>query len=155
MNNKKWMTVAATLALSTSLAIAAPHGGRGEGKAGDKRGHGELGARFAEKLNLTDAQKAQIKTIRQNNRQQNRAVFEQSRETFKQFREAKKAGDTARVAQLEPVVEQQRAQIKQLMTAERQLVLALLTPEQRAQYDALKAEHQARRGQRGERNRSN
>ncbi|HYO75564.1 MAG TPA: Spy/CpxP family protein refolding chaperone [Thermoanaerobaculia bacterium] len=155
MNTKKWMTVAATLALSTSIAIAAPHGGRGEGKSGGKRGHGEFEGRFAEKLNLTDAQKAQIKTIRQNNREQNKAVFEQSRETFKQFWEAKKAGDTARVEQLKPVFEQQRAQVRQLLDAERQLVLALLTPEQRAQYEALKAERESRRGQRGERHRNN
>lgn len=150
MNKNKWMTMAAVLALSTSLAIAAP-GGEGHGKRGGKRGHGEFGARFAENLNLTDAQKEQIKTIRTNNREQNKAFFEQSRATFEQFRAAKKAGDTAKMEQLRPALERLRAQMKQFRDAERQQILALLTPDQRAKFDALEAEREARRGQRGER----
>jgi protein CpxP len=156
MNKNKWMTMAAVLALSTSLAVAAPHGGKGDGKFGGKRGHGEFGERFAEKLNLTDAQKEQIKTIRQNNREQNKAFFEQSRATFEQFREAKKANDTARLEQLKPALEQQRAQMKQFRDAERQQILALLTPDQKAKFDTMQAEreaHRGERGQRGERNR--
>ncbi|HEX8616590.1 MAG TPA: Spy/CpxP family protein refolding chaperone [Thermoanaerobaculia bacterium] len=151
MNKSKWMTMAAVVALSATMAVAAPHGGKRDGKAGGRHGRGELGAKFAEKLKLTDAQKAQIKTIRTNNREQNKAFFEQSRETFQQFREAKKANDTARLEQLKPVIERQRAQMLQFRSAERQQILALLTPEQRTQFDALEAEREARRGQRGER----
>jgi periplasmic protein CpxP/Spy len=145
---KKVMTMAAVLALSTSLAIAAPHGGRG---GGGRHGRGEFGARFADKLNLTDAQKTAIRNIRKNNREANKAFFEQSRETFRQFREAKKAGDTAKVEQLKPAVEQQRARLRQFHKTEREQILSLLTPEQRTQFDALKAEREARRGERGER----
>lgn len=150
MNKSKWMTMAAVVALSSSLAIAAP---RGEGKGGKLGGHGrgEFGARFAEKLNLTEAQKEQIKTIRTNNREQNKAFFEQSRETFQQFREAKKANDTAKLEQLKPALEKQRAQMKAFRDAERQQILALLTPEQRTKFDALQAEREARHGQRGQR----
>lgn len=153
-NMNKVMTMAAVLALSTSLAIAAPHGGRG-GRAG-KHGRGEFGARFAEKVGLTDAQKEQIKNIRQNNREANKAFFEQSRETFKQFREAKKANDTAKLEQLKPLLEEQRAKMKQFRQTERDQILSLLTPEQRTKFDALKAEREARRSERGERrNRGN
>jgi len=150
MNKNKWMTMAAVLALSTSLAIAAPHGGKG-GKFGGKHGRGEFGEKFAEKLNLTDAQKEQIRTIRTNNREQNKAFFEQSRATFEQFREAKKANDTAKLEQLKPALETQRAQMKQFREAERQQILALLTPEQRTKFDALQQEREARRGERGQR----
>jgi protein CpxP len=156
MNKNKWMTMAAVLALSTSLAIAAPHGGKGGGKFGGKHGRGEFGEKFAEKLNLTEAQKAQVKTIRQNNREQNKAFFEQSRSTFEQFRDAKKANDTAKLEQLKPALERQRAQMKQFRDAERQQILALLTPEQRTKFDALEQERGERhgnRGPRGERNR--
>lgn len=153
MNKSKWMTMAAVVTLSASLAIAAPHGGKGGGRHGGKHGRGEFGERFAEKLNLTDAQKAQIKTIRQNNREQNKAFFEQSRATFEQFREAKKANDTAKLEQLKPALEQQRAQMKQFRDAERQQILALLTQEQRARFDAMQAEREAHGGERRERNR--
>ncbi|HYK02406.1 MAG TPA: Spy/CpxP family protein refolding chaperone [Thermoanaerobaculia bacterium] len=155
MNKNKWMTMAAVLALSTSLAIAAPHGGKGGGKFGGKHGRGEFGERFAEKLNLTDAQKEQIKTIRTNNREQNKAFFEQSRATFEQFREAKKANDTAKLEQLKPALERQRAQMKQFRDAERQQILALLTPEQRTKFDALEQERAERRGVRGQRGHRN
>jgi Spy/CpxP family protein refolding chaperone len=153
MNKNKWMTMAAVLALSTSLAIAAPHGGKG-GKGG-KHGRGEFSEKFAEKLNLTDAQKEQIKTIRTNNREQNKAFFEQSRATFEQFREAKKANDTAKLEQLKPALEQQRAQMKQFRDAERQQILALLNSEQRTQFDALEKEREARHGDRGPRGNRN
>ena len=155
MNKSKWMTMAAVVTLSASLAIAAPHGGKGGGRHGGKHGRGEFGERFAEKLNLTDAQKAQIKTIRQNNREQNKAFFEQSRATFEQLHAAKKANDTAKVEQLKPVLEQQRAQMKQFRDTERQQILALLTQEQRAKFDAMQAEREAHRGERGERRQRN
>jgi len=147
MKSKKFMTMAAVLALSTTVAFAAPHEGKG-GKFG-RGGRGEFGARFAEKLNLTDAQKAQIKTIRQNFREQNKTFFESSRNTFQQFREAKQANDTARLESLKPQLEASRAQMQQLREQERTQILAILTPEQRTQYEALKAEREARRGQRG------
>jgi Spy/CpxP family protein refolding chaperone len=41
--------------------------------------------------------------------------------------------------------------MKELRTAQHQRVLALLTPEQRTQWEALKAERQAKRGDRGNR----
>ncbi|HEY0159487.1 MAG TPA: Spy/CpxP family protein refolding chaperone [Thermoanaerobaculia bacterium] len=149
MKSTKWMTMAAVLTLSASLAIAAPHGGKG-GRGG-KHGRGEMGARLFEKLNLTDAQKAQIRTIHENFRAQNKAFFESSRTTFEQFREAKKANDTARVEALKPAVERNREQMKKLRDQQRQQVLTVLTPEQRTQWEALKGEREARRGDRKQR----
>ena len=155
MNKNKWITMAAVVALSASMAVAAPHADKAGGKFGGKRGHGEFGARLAEKLNLTEAQKAQIKTIRDASRDQNMALFEQSRETFRQFRDAKQANDTARLQQLQPLLEQQRAQLKQVRESERQLIVAILTPQQRTQFEALKADREAHRGQRGEHGKRN
>lgn len=147
MKSKKFFTMAAVLALSTTVAFAAPHEGKG-GKHG-RGGRGE--ARFFQQLNLTDAQKEQIKSIRQNFREQNKAFFETSRNTFQQFRDAKKANDTAKVESLKPQMEANRTQMQQLRQQERTQILAVLTPEQRAQYEALKAERESRRAQRGNR----
>ena len=147
MKTKQMITMAAVLAFSASLAVAAPH----EGKRGKHwRGGQEFGPRFAKKLNLTDAQKAQIKDIRKNLREQNKAFFQSSRETFQQAREARKAGDQAKVDSLRPILGANRAQMQQLRDAERTQILAVLTPEQRTQWEALKAERQARHGKRSE-----
>jgi periplasmic protein CpxP/Spy len=150
MKSNKWMTMAAVLTLSASLAIAAPHdGGKGgRGRGGKHHGRGEMGARLFEKLNLTDGQKQQIRTIQQNFRDQNKAFFESTRTTFQQFREAKKANDTARVEALKPTIEANREQMKTLRDAQRQQVLNVLTAEQRTQWEALKAERAERRGDR-------
>ena len=153
MNKTKWMTMAAVLALSTSLAIAAPHDGGGKFGRGGKHGRGEMGARLFEKLNLTDAQKTQIRTIHENFREQNKAFFEQSRATFEQYREAKKANDTARLDALKATMDANREQMKRLREQQHAQIANILTPEQRTQWEALKAEREQRRGERGERGR--
>jgi protein CpxP len=146
-NNKKWLTTAAVLALSSTLAFAAPHEGGRHGRGGRR---GEFSERFAEKLNLTDAQKQQIKDIQTNFREQNKAFFESTRETRKQMHDAKEAGDTARFESLKATAQGQREQMKQLREAQMQRVTSVLTPAQKSQWDALKAERQAKRDQRGE-----
>ena len=151
-NSKKWFAAAAVVALSSTLAFAAPHEGgkRGHGRQGGRGGH-EFGARFAEKLNLSDAQKQQIKDAQTAFRNENKAFFEQARDTRRQIREAKEAGDQAKVEQLKATAKSQHERMKQLRDEQRQRILALLTPEQRTQWEALKAEREAKRGQRGNR----
>lgn len=53
--------------------------GHGEGRGGGHRGGGFMGGRFAEKLNLTDAQKAQMEQIEERFRQQTQSLREQGR----------------------------------------------------------------------------
>ena len=145
MKKNKLITItAAALALTTTMAFAGPHG-RG-GKHG--RHGGEFSARFAEKLNLSDAQKEQVRAFTQSFRESNKALFETHRDAMKQLREAKQAGDQARVDALKPTLQSQRTEMKQRREALKQQIIAILTPEQRAQYEALKAERQARRGDR-------
>ena len=152
-NTKKWFTAAAVVALSSTLAFAAPHGG---GKGGHGRGGrgGEFGERFAQKLNLSEAQKQQIKDIQTQFRSENKAFFESARDTRRQIREATEAGDTARAEQLKAAAQSQHARMKELRDAKRARIEAILTPDQRAQWQALKAEHEAKRGQRGDRKRN-
>ncbi len=146
-NTKKWFTAAAVVALSSTLAFAAPHEGGKRGRGG--RGGHEFGERFAQKLNLSEAQKQQIKDAQTAFRNENKAFFEQARDTRRQIHEAKEAGDAARVEQLKATAKSQHARMKELRTAQNQRILALLTPEQRTQWEALKAERQAKRGNRG------
>lgn len=147
-STKKWFTAAAVVALSSTLAFAAPHEGGKRGKGG--RGGHELGERFAQKLNLSDAQKQQIKDAQASFRNENKAFFDQVRDTRRQIREAKEAGDAARAEQLKATAKSQHERVKVLRTEQRQRILALLTPEQRSQWEALKADRQGKRGQRGQ-----
>jgi protein CpxP len=144
MKKVKWLTTtAAVLAFGATLAIASPGEGRGkwggEGKGRHGR-HGGYGPRFAEKLNLTDAQKAQLDQLRASFRESNKALFEASRETMKRYREAEKAGDTATMQSLQPQVDAHRTQMKEIKEAQKAQIRAILTPEQRAQFDAMEAQ---------------
>jgi len=139
---RKLVTVVAVLTLGAAVAIAAPH----EGKWSGKHGRGEMGAKLAEKLNLTDAQKEQIKAIRKETREQNAAFFQSMRQTHDEFRAAKEANDTAKLDALKATFQSQREQMKQIRDAERQRILGVLTPEQRTQFEQLKAERKARHG---------
>jgi Spy/CpxP family protein refolding chaperone len=148
-STKKWFTAAAAvLALSGTMAFAAPHEGRG-GRHG-RGGRGEFGERMAAKLNLTDAQKQQIKDSQQSFRDENKAFFEAARDTRRQMHEAKEAGDTAKLESLKATAESQHAQMKQLHQAQMQRIEGFLTTEQRAQWQAMKAERQAKRAERGQ-----
>lgn len=148
MNRTKWITITAATALTASLAFAAPHQ---EGRAGrHNRGpRPAMSLRMAERLNLSDAQREQIRTLQSGFREKSKPLFETFRATRRELRLARRAEDDARLEQLAPAVERQRAQLRQLRKAHRQQVLAVLTPEQRTQFEALKAERAGRCGQRG------
>ena len=148
-NSKKWFTAAAAVvALTSTLAFAAPHEGGKHGRGGHG---GAFGERFAAKLNLTDAQKQQIQDAQKSFRDENKAFFEAARDTRKQMHDAKEAGDTAKLEQLKATAQSQHAKMKELRDAQEQRIATFLTAEQRTQWDAMKAERQAKRGQRGNR----
>jgi Spy/CpxP family protein refolding chaperone len=144
---KKTISAVAVLALGATLAFASMHDGKeGKGNWGGHRG-GSFSEMYAQKLNLTDAQKAQIADIEKSSREANKAFFEASKQTREQFKAAKDANDTAKLDALRPTMESQRAQMKQLRDAQDAKIKAILTVEQRAQFDTLKAERAAHRSQ--------
>ena len=145
--NSKWITAVAVAALSATVAFAAPHDG-GQGGWHGKGGHGRGEARLAQKLNLTDEQKQEWKSLEQSFRQDNAPFFQSMRETWQDFKAAKQAGDTAKMDSLKATMQSQFTQMKQLREAQEQKLAAVLTPDQKAQWDALKAERAARRAQR-------
>lgn len=142
MKKSKWITGVAVFALSTSLALAAPHGdGYGH------HGKGGFGQEMVQKLNLTDAQKAQVKDITKSFREQNKAAFESFRATMQDYRAAKQANDTAKINALQPQFDAARAQMKTLRDQLDAKISTVLTPEQNTQWQQLKAERAAKRQQ--------
>ena len=147
MKKKTIISAVAVLALGATLAFAAPHGdkaGKG-GWEGHGEGHrgGDFSEKYAQKLNLTDAQKQQIADLNKSFRDANKAFFDASKQTREQFKAAKDANDTAKLDALRPTMDAQHAQMKQLRAAQDAKIRAILTPEQRIQLDTLKAQHEA------------
>jgi Spy/CpxP family protein refolding chaperone len=144
-NTSKWITAAAVVGLSATLAFAGTGMGEGHGHHGfEGKGRHHGFSKLASKLNLTDAQKEQAKAIRKSSHEQNAAFFQQSHQTMQDFRAAKKAGDTAKAGSLKATLQSQRAQMKQIRAAEDEQFAKILTAEQSAQYQTLKAERAAR-----------
>ena len=145
---KKIISAVAVVALSGTMAFAAidNDGGKAWGHGGHGR-RGAMGERMAQKLNLTDAQKDQLKALHRSFREDNKAFFETMHQTRQEMKAARDAGDTAKVDSLKATFQSQRAQLKQLHDAQQEKFLAILTPDQRTQYDALKAERDARHQQ--------
>ena len=142
---KKTITTAvAVFALGATLAFAGPHG---DWKGGRGHKEGAFSEKMAEKLNLSDAQKEQVKAIEKQFRADNAAFFENAKATREQFRAAKEANDQAKLDSLKPTMEAQRAQMKQLRQAVMDKIRNILTADQRAQLDAFKAQHESRRDQ--------
>ena len=140
---KKFLSALAVVALSGTMAVAAVDNGNAKGFGHRGHRHRMLGAKLAQKLNLTDAQKDQLKAFRQSFREENKAFFQSVRQTHQDLRAARQAGDEAKVNELKATAQSQREQMKQLRQAEHEKFLSVLTPDQRTQLEALKAEWKA------------
>jgi Spy/CpxP family protein refolding chaperone len=99
----------------------------------------------AERLNLSDAQKAQWKQLRRSFHEENKAFLQSARQTMHDFRAARQAHDTATIESLKPTVQANRAQMRQLREAQEQKLMAILNDEQRAQFLQFKSERQQHR----------
>lgn len=89
----------------------------------------ERGEKFAEKLNLTPEQKADLKSIRENAKQQAQAIKSDS--------------------SLTP--DQKKAKFKELRKSSHEQMMAKLTPDQQAKFKEMRKEHRGHRhGRKGE-----
>jgi len=120
------------------------HGGRGKGEFGHK---GEFGARGGHRggmfgsmkgIQLTDAQKEQLKALRQANRP-DKATFEEMHKLMIAVHDGSSTPEQQ--ARLKELSQQMMAKRQ----AQREQFLAVLTPDQKAQMEANKAEQKQRR----------
>ncbi|RAO77814.1 Spy/CpxP family protein refolding chaperone [Dyella jiangningensis] len=149
---RKNITLALAMASALALApfaIAAAAGQDGGPHDGWHGGHGHEFAGAYAKLNLSDAQKANIKQIMQNAFSQTktqRQNLRQQREAFEQMApnaSGYQAAATA-LAQAEGAAATARVQQRAAIRAQ---IYAVLTPAQQAQLATMKADRQARRQQ--------
>ncbi len=148
---KKIITALGVVALGTTLAFgaqnAAPDGGFHGHHQRMGRAH-DRGFAFGSKLDLSEAQKTQLKELRKSFREQNADLLETAREAQKQYRDALVAGDTATADALRPKVDSLRDQLIVARGLQRQATLDILTPDQRQQLEQMKNQWQAKRGAR-------
>ena len=141
----------ASLAVAQSVKTDGANGQRPRGAwhgRDGKRGMGGDGV-FA-RLNLTDDQKAKIKQIRESFAESNKPLREQLRAKRQELRQASEGGTFNEALATQKLTEMAGLQAK-LMGARiqlRQQMLSVLTTEQKAQLDQLKAQFKAHRGAR-------
>jgi len=105
-----------------------------------RNGHRSHAHRIAEKLNLTDAQKQQMKDIRTADRERNKQLYADFRTKLQELRALKQANDP-KAADLKAELKAMRPQIQDARKATHEAMLNILTPEQR---DQLKSARQSR-----------
>ena len=112
--------------------------------------HGGRGAFLGSHLSLTDAQKAQAKSIFQDARQSGEPIRQQLQQTRQSLRAAVQANNTAQIQQLATVEGGQVGQLAAIRGAAMAKVYQILTPDQQQKMAALeqarKARHQQRTG---------
>ncbi|MEA5514830.1 P pilus assembly/Cpx signaling pathway, periplasmic inhibitor/zinc-resistance associated protein [Nodularia sp. UHCC 0506] len=118
-----------------------------------EKGKGERGP--WQRLNLTEAQKAQMQTIKNNTQTQIEAILTPEQkatlaEAKKARQEQRQAGQGQRPqkgwANLN-LTEQQKTQMRQIRESSKEQMLAILTPEQRQQMEEMRRNMRARRQQ--------
>ena len=154
------------IALAASIAIAqtatpqqdSRQGNQTQGARREWRGHrgdhkGMRGMRaggFFRGLNLTDDQKAKMKTIRESFAQSNKPLRGQLQAKRQELRQASEGGTFNEALATQKLTEM--ASLKAKLMGERfklhQEMLSVLTAEQKAQLEQAKAQREARRGER-------
>jgi len=132
---------------TTTPRTRADSGSYRRGQMGARRAGGHEG--FGRDLNLTEAQKTQIKAIRQKYQPQNEALRTQAKPYLDAARAARQKGDTATARTNMDKVRQIMQSGQTYRTQENAEIRAILTPEQQAKWDARQkaaADHRGKGG---------
>ena len=123
---------------TTTPPTRAPRSGQMQSRRGG-------GGEFGRDLNLTDAQKAQIKAIRQKYQPQNEALRTQAKPFMEAARAARQKGDSAAFRSNMEKAHQVMQGGQSFHAQETAEIRAILTPDQQAKFDA----RQKARGEHG------
>lgn len=127
------------------------HGGdrRGHGGPGGRfEGHGGVGGFLFKGITLTDAQKTEIKQLRESQRATTHANRDAMKKQFDEARAARGRGDTTAAR---AIMQRNRQAMEAARTQEIAAIRNILTAEQRVQFDKNVAEAKQHEAERGER----
>lgn len=124
------VTATSAIGFAQTAAPATPHG----------HGHRAGFGRVAAKLNLTDAQKQQMKDIRTADHERNQQLYADFRAKLQELRALKQANDP-KADDVKAELKSMRPQMEAARKASREAMLNILTPEQRDQLKAGRKSH--------------
>jgi len=140
-------SLSAVVLVAGSIAVAQSVKTHRQGQRGAWMGRGMRGGVFA-RLNLTDDQKAKMKQLRESFGETNKPLLEQLRAKRQELRQASEGGTFNEALATQKLTEMAGLQAK-VMGARFQLhqqMLSVLTVDQKAQLDQLKAQFKDHRG---------
>ena len=153
--HRNWLAAGGALLLASSLAFAyaPPRRGFAAGRGGMGMEGGFAGHRFARALDLTDAQKSQMRQIREDTRTANQPYVEQLKALRGSEREAVKSGKSE--AELQTLARDMAAVMANVhgnRLVEQSRMWKVLTPEQQKKAEDMGARMRERKSRRaGER----
>lgn len=147
--------LSATVAVPVVLAQTAEEGQKSErrerrmGRRGHARG-GFMGGRIFRQLELTDAQKEQLKQLRETHSQEIRAIRSEIQAKRQEIRQSTQGGtfDEAFVTQKLIEIAPLEAKLMAARHRHHQEMLSILTPEQKAKLDQMREQFKTRRTER-------
>ena len=134
------LVAAAPMAHAQATTAPAPRAERGMRGPG----HGDM----YKSLNLTDAQKAQVKAIHQKYASQFKSARDAAKPDFDAMKAARQKGDTAAMRAAREKLRADMGPTQKVREQEMAEVRGILTPAQQQQFDAMKAKF-AKRGAKG------
>jgi protein CpxP len=154
LNRIHAIAIAAVMALAIAVPFAIAQskdaGGQkqrhAEGRGHEMRGGGRMGGAMFRNLDLTDAQKAQMKQIREGHSQTLRPLMEQIRAKRQEIREASASGsfNEALVAQKLSEIAPLEAKLMAERSRLHQETLSILTAEQKAKLEQSREQRKSR-----------
>lgn len=123
--------------------------GQGQGQRGI--GQGQLARGLFRGIQLTEAERTALKSVREKYATQTKAQRETMRPQMDAMREARQRGDTAAMRAAREKMQQHRTQNLALVEQAQRDMRAVLTPEHQAQFDKNLAEMKERMARRGDR----
>jgi protein CpxP len=149
------IAVAVPAAIAQTAGEGSKEGRRGKWGHRAGRGGDRLMGRGFGQLDLTDAQKAQMKQIRESQRESLQPLKQELRAKKQEIRTATASGtfDEALVRQKLAEIAPIEAKLMAEQFRVHQEMLSVLTPEQRTKLDQMREQFKSRKGERGSRNR--
>jgi Spy/CpxP family protein refolding chaperone len=137
----KKFVIALMLTATSAIGFAQTAGPATPGHNGHRGGFG----RIAAELNLTDAQKQQLKDIRTADQQRNQQLYADFHAKLQELRSLKQANDP-KADDVKAELKAMRPQMEAARKASREAMLDILTPEQRDQLKTARQSHAFGRG---------
>ncbi len=145
MNKTRWSCLAVAVSLLFAFtAIAQERGGQQGGP------NQTFTQRYGQQLNLTDDQKKQIDEMDAKFQKHNAEFLESYQKTMAEYREARQANDTAKLEALRPKVDSARTEMMKLRGAHEEKIAATFNDDQKAQWNKIKEEREARMKERAQ-----